>query len=701
MRANESTILDFIGGLKKVFIIPPFQRNYEWSEDQCTVLFNDIIKACKNKTNHYLGNIVYYIGKNSGASYSENILIDGQQRITTILILLCAIRDSMDPLTESEDINDINKMFLRNEGAGETFRVRLKQTDYDAGCYERLVNGNFSDDETGNIANNYRVFRKLIDDSDFKPKELYETIPSLEVVGVNLQIDSDLTAVQTIFEKINSTGKPLTAADLLRNYLLISTSSKEQERLYKTYWIKIEETITTNYISEFVKDYLIMKVYHDVEKGEVYKDFKTYVEDNQFSNEDVLKDMKTYAPFYKTLLEENTGDIKTNREITTLKSLGCDDMNCLFMFLLKECNGKKEELQKIFNLLKCFLARYRIVSPSGGGGALRSVIQKLIEKLTLKEIDCTFDSLYFELSNSANPSGRYPDDEEFKTALMKSEKRNHKYGRALLLAVEEKETKNIPVNYSETTIEHLMPQKLSDWWIKNLGGKEKAESTFNNYINCIGNLAPLSGSYNSGNSNKKWSDKIKLMKDVQFKTTKEVLKYENWNENTIRKRNSNLSNRICKAIIPPMPRTRAYLSQKTFDDFIPGTYPLSDLDIDMSGAEIVSLNYGNIKYNLSAWRELINKSCEILYEKDPSLFTKIVAENRIHKSTSTKNQPEKDPIISKDKKKLNSSKRIGKTEFYSEANLSSTRVRVYTKQLFEYYGLQDNITITVTKKVDE
>lgn len=171
MRAQESTILDFIGGLKKVFIIPPFQRNYEWKIEQCEELFEDIENACINKKSHYLGNIVYYLGRNNGASYSENILIDGQQRVTTILILLCAIRDSMDPILNKDDISDINKMYLRNEGAQEDYRVRLKQTDYDEGCYIRLVDGNLSESDKGKIAENYRRFLELIKDSDISPKE--------------------------------------------------------------------------------------------------------------------------------------------------------------------------------------------------------------------------------------------------------------------------------------------------------------------------------------------------------------------------------------------------------------------------------------------------------------------------------------------------------------------------------------------------
>lgn len=331
MKATETTILKFIGGEDKVFIIPPFQRNYEWTTEQCEELFEDILIAVKNNKNHYLGNIIYYEGENNGASFSENILIDGQQRVTTILLLLCAIRDiSSDDTLKKK----IDRKYLKNEDADDSYRVRLKQTDYDEGCFERLVDGTFGTDETGRIAENYNRFKELIIGSQIDPKDLFEIIPKLEVVEVNLQT-SALETVQTIFEKINSTGKPLSAADLLRNYLLITNNAKEQERLYKNYWVKIEEIITTEHISEFVKDYLIMKICEDVEKAEVYKDFKNYVLSSTLSHEDVLKDMRDYAPFYKIILTNNSGNTKLDRELRILKYLASSDMYCLFMYILK------------------------------------------------------------------------------------------------------------------------------------------------------------------------------------------------------------------------------------------------------------------------------------------------------------------------------------------------------------------------------
>lgn len=696
MKATETTILKFIGGEDKVFIIPPFQRNYEWTIEQCEELFDDILNAVKSKKNHYLGNIIYYEGENNGASFSENILIDGQQRVTTILLLLCAIRD----ITTDDTLKKkIDRKYLKNEDSDDSYRVRLKQTDYDEGCFERLVDGNFGTDETGKIAENYRRFKELIIGSNIDPKDLFEIIPKLEVVEVNLQT-SALETVQTVFEKINSTGKPLSAADLLRNYLLITNNAKEQERLYKNYWVKIEEIISTEHISEFVKDYLIMKICEDVEKAEVYKDFKNYVLSFNLSHEDVLKDMRDYAPFYNAILTIDSKNAKLDRELLILKYLASSDMYCLFMYILKRCADEKTDTVPIFNLIRCFLTRFRIVGASGGGGALRSVVHTLIEKMQDNQIKCIFDDIQFELSNSSSKSGRYPDDTDFKEALMISKKQNHSYGRAILLSIEEFETKNLPVDFDDVTIEHLMPQTPSDWWIKNLGGKDKAEHTYNNYLNCIGNLAPLSGAYNSENSNKPWPEKVKIMKDVQFKTTKEILTKTDWNEAAIIERNANLADRACKAILAPIPRTRPYSSQKSFDDFVPGIYPITDLDTDMNGTDIKSVTIEGKEFALESWNQLLVKVSEYVLKIDSAKFDNIVKTNLLHKDKKSKNPPEFDPILSEDKTLVNAGKKIGASKYYAEGNIAGYRARVFANQLLQQYELADSCTITVDIKSD-
>ncbi len=141
MKASETTVLNFIGGLDKVFIIPPFQRNYEWGENECRALFEDIIVSATTKKTHYLGNVVYYVGENNGASYSEFILVDGQQRITTILLILCALRDTFVETGNTSDAESINRRYLKNDTADNKFRVRLKQTTYDSKCFTAVVDG--------------------------------------------------------------------------------------------------------------------------------------------------------------------------------------------------------------------------------------------------------------------------------------------------------------------------------------------------------------------------------------------------------------------------------------------------------------------------------------------------------------------------------------------------------------------------------
>ena len=218
MKASETNVLSFIGGLDKVFIIPPFQRNYEWSKKQCEELFHDIEKAYYKKKTHYLGNVVYYFGENNGAEFQELILVDGQQRISTIVLLLCAIRDC----EKDSDFKDkVTSRYLKNDTKNDKFRIRLKQTSYDYQSFISVVEKKPVQNDESNIVKNYNIFLDLLNKTEIPLNEIYNTIQKLEIVGVNLQIENDLETIQTIFEKINSTGKPLSPADLIRNYLLI------------------------------------------------------------------------------------------------------------------------------------------------------------------------------------------------------------------------------------------------------------------------------------------------------------------------------------------------------------------------------------------------------------------------------------------------------------------------------------------------
>lgn len=690
MKASDVNILDFISGRNKVFIIPPFQRNYEWSTQQCEELFDDLIQAYKNDKSHYLGNIVYYLGQNSGATFQEFILVDGQQRITTVLLLLCALRDSTD---DEEVKQSIDGDYLTNRTQNEKYRIRLKQTAYDSDCFVNIIKHE-SVSEKNNTVTNYEYFKKRIKESGVSVQDLYDTIAKLEIVDVNLQINNDLGKVQTVFEKINSTGKRLEPADLIRNYLLLSNTTEEQEILYSEFWLKIEQTIKNDNISRFAKDYLILNLFTDIPKEQIYKTFRQHFDSTGVPHLVILKEMHRLSKYYEWLINENCPNKKINHIIKYLNCLKTNDLYPLYLYLFdKLYEVDNVLLSKILNLLSDFMLRYRVVTPSGGGGALRSVVQNLLEQLSAGEINLEYNSILFELSNSATPSGRFPENMEFKQALM--EHIDIPYARVALLKLEEYETKNIPVEIDEVTIEHLMPQTRTNWWIANFGGEVEADRIYEKYLNSIGNLSPISQGYNSKNSNKPWAEKIKNLKAVQFAVTSEIANFSNWKEPDIINRNDNISNRLCSAITAPLTRTRKYQS-KSKNSELNGVYALSDSDISVTGTSIKYLIYDGNPTTIDTWRDLLLETCKILDDYDHELFKKLAIENTIHKSTATRNYPDKDPIITMDKNKVIDAREVGNTKIYIEGCLSAERARFYSKQIAEIFNLLEKFSMEVT-----
>lgn len=685
MKATETTILNFIGGFDKAFIIPPFQRNYEWGKEQCLELFNDIEKTCQSGRPHYLGNVIYYYGENSGASYTELVLIDGQQRVTSILLLLCALRDSIN---DDNVKKSINKRYLLNDTSDDCYRVRLKQTAYDSNGFNQIIDCTDLDNNNGNVVLNYNYFIELIKESSIDPLLIYESIVKVEIVEVNLQISNKLDAVQTVFEKINSTGKPLTASDLIRNLLLTAPSTNEQERLYTAYWIEMERLLKNENISRFSRDYLIMKQFEDIPEKNIYKKFKEYFREGSATNEDILLEMKKLSKKYAWLKFENCPDGLINERIKMLNILKSEDLYPLYLLLLESMyDDARSELRKIFNLLTDYILRFRIVAPAGGGGDLRSIVQDLIENISSGTVEFTYNAILFELSNSPSPNNRFPLDDEFKKQLMDSV--NTAYAKVLLMKIDEHETKNIPVEINKVTIEHLMPQTLTTWWKSNFGDDDKAEEIYEKYLNCIGNLAIVSQSYNSSFKNHPWDKKKESLKDVQFVITSEVVqKYVNWNEQSISERNIDIAERAVSALIAPLKRERPYRSRDKSDSYTPGIYPLSDQSIPMNGSTISEVLYNNISYECSRWKDLLVVLVGILKDKEGERVEDIVNKNMIHKATSKKNYPFKDPVISHKSDQLVEAVRVKNSNYYCEGCISNIRARVYAKQFLDCF---DNI----------
>jgi uncharacterized protein with ParB-like and HNH nuclease domain len=691
MRGQEATILKFIGGTDKAFIIPPFQRNYEWGSEQCKELFNDILESCKSNRTHYLGNITYYEGDNNGASCTELILIDGQQRVTTILILLCALRDLIKDQTKKEKIN---RQYLMNEDANESYRIRLKQNMYDASSFESIIDGKKAEKTESNVVKNYNLFKKLIAESKIDPSIIFETIPKLEVVDVNLQVKNDLKAVQTVFEKINSTGKPLMPADLIRNLILLASSSKEQTKLYTNYWVEIENRLKSENVSRFARDFLIMKTHIDVLDKQTYSTFKEYFVKIGEKNEEILKEMLEFSKYYEWIRFEKCPNSEINRCIKILNLIKTDDIYPLYLYLLfRIYDTNPIELLRILKLLVNFLIRYRIVSPSGGGGAMRSIVSGLIKGLTDGTLKFTHDDFYFELSNSPTLAGRYPDDTEFKNQLVQNI--NQAYAKVLFLKLEEFETRNIPVDINAVTVEHLMPQSLSSWWKTNLGRAEESERIYSTYLNSIGNLTPVSQGYNSSMSNKSWPEKLEKLGQVQFAVTAEIFsKYKQWNEEALQERNEDIANRAIKAITGPLPRTRQFTASCN-ESYQPGIYPASDVMTPMAYSSPITIYVGERELRCEYWTNYVALICGEMLERDKNLFRRIVEQNQIHKSTKKNNGNKHDPIITTDAKQVVLPVKIADSPYFCEGSLSNDAARKYAKQILELFNCLDEFEFEI------
>lgn len=696
MKAVDEKVGKFIGNSDTVFIIPPFQRNYSWDEEQCCELFDDILDSIKKEKNHYIGNIVYYVGENDRAGFSEYILIDGQQRITSILLLLCAIRSRLS----AEEAKRLEKKFLINEDElDEKYRVKLKQTDNDLRVFEKIINNSvMSNEERENkLFKNYSYFLDRCSDFDENmATKFYNAIANLDIVDLNLKIEKDLEAVQKIFEKINSTGKELSVADLIRNYLLISNNSDVQRRLYDNYWVKIENLYQNkDKISEFAKHYLITKRGIWTEEKKMYITFKLYFDNSNIEKEEILSEILKYSKYFNWFIDENCPDDKINIIIKELNVLKSDDMYSLLLVLFdKLFETNIELLRKILDLLSDFMIRYRIVSPTNGSGDIRKTLFTLLSKITKNTINLDYDTILYELSNSPSPGGRFPDDNEFKGALSKYV--NTSYAKALLYKLEYKEVKNIEVDIRKVTVEHLMPQTLSDDWKTYLGGESKASLIYNTYINNIGNLALLSRPLNSENSNDIWDNKKQNIKDAQFVLTNSIDMSCKWNDQAIQNRCNIITDLAIKHIVGPLERDRDFESVEVTENFDSGIYKASDINFNVTGRGIKSIIFDNTPYTVNGWYELVAVACKILYEFDKDMFNTIIKQNKIHKSTFKYSYYfGNDPIICNETKYLVSPYYLEEANCYVESTLSANRAMFYTLELIKEYNLLEKFKIEI------
>lgn len=622
MKANEKYLIRFLESSDTNFVIPVYQRNYDWKKDQCKQLYDDLVSMIKNNyKTHFFGTIVSIY--NDSARNREYLIIDGQQRITTISLLLLAIYN----LLESERLNSntiikekILNEYLINQYSNEESKIKLKPIKEDRKAFEMLFKNEDLLEES-NVTLNYKYFYERIIDGEITIDDLYYAIEKLMIVEIELKNGED--DPQLIFESLNSTGLDLTDADKVRNFILMNQSSKKQEDLYNNYWNKVEKN--TNYlVTQFIRDYLTMKENKIPNINKIYTNFKRYIEESKIDIEFCLKDMLKFSAYYKKLITSNT-NIKESDII--IKNINKLEVTVSYPFLLEILDDyynniiTKSDLIEILKTIESYIFR-RIICKAPTN-ALNKVFMNLSKEIKrVSNYKDNYVEIFKYILTNKKASQRFPNEEEFKLNFLECDiyswkSKNKVYLLEQLENYDNNEKVDIEnlINDKKLSIEHIMPQTLTPSWKNSLG--ENYNQIHSKYIGTIGNLT-LTG-YNSNLSNRSFVEKRDMekgFKDSRLKLNKYLAQLNKWNEETINIRANQLFKIASNIWVYP-------ISNYSIEDENNNIFSLED-DDDFTNTKVEKFIFRGENIKVRNWTELYENICSILYEMNPIPFIRLV-----------------------------------------------------------------------------
>lgn len=620
MKGEAQPLIKFFDGSDKRFIIPLYQRNYDWKEGNCEQLFQDLMKLHgTDRKKHFFGSIVSSVQPGTEDRY----IIDGQQRITTVSLLLIAIvnacKEGSIKATDTRLVEKIFKRYLVDEYQEDERKVKLKPIKKDMQAFDALL---YKSKEQyvkeSNVTRNYEFLFDKVVQCGLTVDEIFDTIKKLEVINIRLDEDDD---PQLIFESLNSTGLDLSEADKIRNYLLMSLTPEEQDRLYTQFWNPIEEFTKYNPTS-FVRDYLTMKQGKIGRIDRIYFIFKDYAEKLNVDRAHLLSDMYYYARIYSQIDKAQIGADKINRKLNQLRTLDSTIAYPFFMaffdYVSKE-NISENEIYQVLDVIEAYWARRIICNLQSNAlnkvfSTLHRDVLNLIEKVKEGKAPRYIDVLVYVLLKKGRSSA-FPSDEdvarEFKTRQVYKIPSNQ---RTFILERMENQGNNerhdIVKELAEKniTIEHIMPQTLSDKWKQALGADW--ERIHQQYLHTMANLT-LTG-YNSQYSN--WSfqekrDMEKGFKDSAFRLNNFVKACANWTETELLERQDKLLQVFMS--LWPMPTTNFKVAKQENE-----TASLDDEDFEFTGKKLQAFILYGVRYTVNSWKEMLIQVCShILSEK--------------------------------------------------------------------------------------
>ena len=511
MKAIDRPFAKIINGTSQ-FLIPVFQRDYSWTETECEQLWRDILQISSDPTDrgHFLGSVVYISTGDMSAAFTRWLLIDGQQRVTTLTLLLAALRDHIVQ-TEWSGTEDgptakrVEAYFLKNVEEEGHRRPKLVLRRYDQATLQAILDGNEPpQDLSERIRDNYEWFRDQL--AEVNPELVYRGINRLVIVDVTLDRVTD--DPQLIFESLNSTGMDLSQSDLIRNFILMRLPEAEQTRLYETYWSKIEGLFrgSERTFDAFVRDYLALRsrATKQEKADEIYFAFRRAfgsIGTEPGRLDELLEDLLRFSRYHAAFSLGAAAAEPLREPLASLRHLV--DVPAILIMRLFECHDVHGTLESdafvgAIELIESYVFRRAIC-----GEQTRGYWQVFANLAYQIDPDCPLKSLAVGLARQRDRY-RFPDDTEFHQALTNRDIYGKRVCFELLDRLENDGSKE-PTDTSNYSIEHIMPQneKLSAEWREMLGADWV--SVQRQWLHCLGNLT-LTG-YNSKYSNRPFAEK--------------------------------------------------------------------------------------------------------------------------------------------------------------------------------------------------
>lgn len=607
MQASETTIRKLIEGSKQ-YVIPLFQRPYSWNQKHWSTLWLDVkdLTNTPNARPHFFGSTVTAPARSIPQGVGKWLLIDGQQRLTTTQLLLAALRDtaaSIDALSLAQKIEG-QSLLTAYEVDDEQLKVLPTQSDRDA--FRAIIRRDSF--LPSRVTDCYNFFSNRLKNitpltGDILERLYLVIVDRLSLVGITCDEQDN---PHLIFESLNAKGEKLTAADLIRNFLLMRIHVHEQQNIYNEYWRPIQEALNEQ-LTEFVRHYL-MKEGKIVKSADIYFELKDRLSATADDIKPFLTSLYRHGMFYARFV--NPEKYESNQEIAAaLNRLRVIEATVAYPLLLRIFDAVDQgllthiQLLQVLNILESFLIRRSVC------GYQSNQVSKLFPPI-FDAVDGSGESLIGGIREQLGGK-RCPDDRAFTDALLTqplyaTAKRGARL-RLMLERIEQSFDHKEPAELSRAQIEHIMPQTLTDEWMEELG--DGAQEHHARLLHTMGNLT-LTG-YNPDLSNRPYHEKRNLLRQSHFELNRYFDQAKQWNPAAIEARARSMAERAL-TIWPDVSRDR-----------------LDQTDTRAVTRKPVAIRFQGQTYPIKNWRDATVKLVEMFEATQPGILASIVSKGEL------------------------------------------------------------------------